>query len=250
MHTYRFYVLPEDLNNAPVRITGPDAHHATNVLRLKKGQGIVLFDGERFEYSAEIASIKRGEFTIGNIQKVREAEFYRPRINLFAALLPKFDFIVEKATELGVSEVHPVITERTQIKIKSGSTSKKIERWMKVAIAACMQSGRIKLPELYEPTGLADALKIKRSAKNRLLASLEKDAQPIYDVLSKADEGPESVDIFIGPPADFTDEETAAAKRAGLVPISIIRDVLRSETAAISALAIVSSFFYSRSSNR
>ena len=241
---------PEDINNAPVKITGPDAHHATNVLRLKKGQGIVLFDGERYEYSAEITSVKRSEFTVGNIQKVREAEFYRPRINLFAALIPKFDFIVEKATELGVSEIHPVITERTQIRIKSGSNSRRIERWMKVAIAACMQSGRIKLPELYGPAELADTLKTDRSAKNRLLASLEKDAQPIYDVLSKADEGLESVDIFIGPPADFTNEEYTAGKKAGLVPVTITRDVLKSETAAISALAIVSSFFYSRSSNR
>ncbi len=248
MHFFRFYLPPDLLKKTPVKITGHDAHHAINVLRLKHGDGIILFDGVKYEYSGKITSTKRGELFINEIKKIRETKIPRPRINLFSALIPKFDFIVEKAAELGVSEIFPIVTERTQVRIKSGSLHTKLERWRKVAIAASMQSGRIVIPGIHEPVEFTAALKQLHSGGLGLLASLERDSIPLFEVLEKTSTSPEDVDMFIGPPADFTDEESVAAKKIGLIPVRISSCTLRTETAALSALAIISSFFYSRSS--
>jgi 16S rRNA (uracil1498-N3)-methyltransferase len=250
MHTYRLYVSPQLLKEVPVRITGPDAHHISNVLRLKEGDRIILFDGVGCEYSGRIISLKRGELSVGEIEKTREANIAETRLNLLSALVPKFDFVVEKATELGVSEISPVVTERTQSKLKSGSMAKKLERWRKVAIAASMQSARIVVPVIHEPTPLSVALNPSKPDSLRLLASLENDVPSICSVLSRTRDLPKNVDLFVGPPADFTDGELDAARKAGVVAVRITENTLRTETAAVSALAIIASFFYSRSSDK
>ncbi len=250
MHTYRFYVPPHSLKEMRARITGADAHHAINVLRLKEGDVIILFDGASYEYSGKIISLKHGDLSVGEIEKTRKANIPKPRINLFSALIPKFDFIVEKATELGVSGIFPVVTERSQMRVKSGSAARKLERWRKVAIAASMQSGRIVIPVIHEPTPLSAALSRSKRNSLRLLASLEEDAPSIHDVLNRTGELPENVDLFIGPPADFTDGELDAARKAEVIPVRITGNTLRTETAVVSALAITSSFFYSRSSDK
>ena len=247
MHSFRFYLPPELLGRNPVKITGADAHHALNVLKLKIGDSIIIFDGIGTEYLAKISSSKRTELVLSGIKESRRHEIQKPVIELYAALMQKFDDIVEAATELGVSVIFPIFTERTQMRLSPNQFEKKVERWKRVAISASMQCGRIALPEIHEPLLLHEALDEMDINRLGLVASLEVKSKPILDVLNGIERDFSHVAIFIGPPADFTKDELGVAKSAGLIPVRIVPNTLRSETAALSALAVITSFFYTRS---
>jgi 16S rRNA (uracil1498-N3)-methyltransferase len=247
MHLFRFYLSPELCKEYPVKITGADAHHALNVLRLKIGDSLLFFDGEETEYSSEICSVKRGELILGNIKEARREKPKKPRIVLYAALTSRFDDIVETATEIGASGITPVITKLTQTRIPRDSENNKLERWRRVAVSASMQSGRIALPEICGVTRFDEALAASGPGRLRLIASLENESLPILSVLRSMEKAIESVDVFIGPPADFTADELAGAAKAGLLPVRLASNTLRSETAAFSALAVISSFLYTHS---
>ena len=246
MHTYRFYVPPENLNAGEVTLSGTEARHAGRVLRLKPGDGINLFDGEKFEYTARILSVEKKGIVVGEVTRIREASTSVPRLNLYAALVPKFDFIVEKATELGADAVFPLITGQTQVHLKDDAVGEKVERWRRVAISASMQSGRIVLPEIAGPVELSHALRRERTESLGLIASLDETAAPLLSVLQNLESIPRELDLFVGPPADFAEEELADADAEGLVPVKLLSNVLRTETAALAVLAVASAFFYSR----
>ena len=250
MHAYRFYIPPGPLSQDHVKIAGPDAHHAVNVLRLGPGDIVILFDGEKYEYSGEILSVKRGELAVGKVKRIREELSTAPRITLCTALFQKFDSVVEKATELGVSDILPVITERTQVRIRSEALQSKLSRWRKIAISAAMQSNRIALPTIHAPRTFDEVIGTSSQMRLRLIAGLDDKSPPLIKVLEDIDTHPETVGIFIGPPADFTPDELARGVEAGLVKVRLTANTLRTETAALSTLAIVSSFFYSRSAKR
>lgn len=247
MHTYRFFLPAESLKQSTVKLTGADAHHALNVLKLKAGDSIIIFDGIETEYIARISSSKHNELILSDLKESRRHKIQKPVIELYAALVPKFDDIVQAATELGVSAIFPVFTERTKVRLSIKHYGKKVERWKRIAISASMQCGRIVLPEIYEPLSLHQALEEIKKNRLGLVASLELESRPILEVLNEIGCEFSYVAIFIGPPADFTKNEISVAKSYGLIPVRIVPNTLRSETAALSALAVISSFFYTRS---
>jgi 16S rRNA (uracil1498-N3)-methyltransferase len=246
MHLFRFYLSPEMLNQNPVKLTGADAHHAINVLRLKTGDPIVVFDGQEVEYSAKIASVKRSELLLDEIAELRRVKHQTPSISLFAALIPGFDSVVETATELGVGKIIPVITERTQIRLSQNAVAKKLERWKRVAVSASMQCGRMTLPVICRTAAFVEAVNDDAQKGLRLIASLEHDSRPIFNILEENRSVDNNVAIFVGPPADFTKEELIVARKAGIIPVRLSSNTLRSETAVLSALAVITSFFYTR----
>ena len=247
MHAFRFYLPPELLNKGPVRIVGPDAHHVRNVLRLSIGDEITLFDGVNSEYSAKITSIARDEVHVSGLRKTREAVPQKPRITLWIAVFSKLDFVIEKSTELGVTGIIPVITTGTHIRLRPDDAGNRLERWERIAVSASMQSGRITLPRISVPEVFNSVLDKRPPANVRLVASLREDSRPILDVLDDISVTPEDVDVCVGPPADFSQDELDAAIGAGFVPVGLSSHTLRTETAALSALAVISTFFYSRS---
>ena len=247
MHQFRFYLPPESINQNPVIMTGADAHHAVNVLRLKAGDLLIIFDGIESEYSAKILSIKRSELILSEIKELRKQKSRKPEIELYSALMPRFDEIIESATELGVSRIFPMLTDRTQIRITPTLLERKLERWKRIAISASMQCDRILLPEISEPLLFSEAL--DKICINRLgfIANLNERSKTILDALCDIDQNSSHIAVFIGPPADFTSKELDDAKEAGLLSVRLAPNTLRSETAAVSALAVISSFFYTRS---
>lgn len=226
---HRFY-LPNF--QQPV-LSADEWHHATHVLRVKPGDTVNVFDGRGHEAQARVG--EAGNLTI--LQQSTTPPL-PCRITLAQAIPKKnMDWIVQKATELGVTGIVPLISERTVKRPDSAP-----ERWREVALEACKQSGNNWFPEIREPLPAREFLRAPGPFDLKLIASLQPDSQPLKQILA---ESPirrlanASVLILIGPEGDFTPAELAAAKSAGCLPLSLGPLVLRAETAALYALSIL-----------
>jgi 16S rRNA (uracil1498-N3)-methyltransferase len=219
------FLLPDF--SRPV-LTAKEAHHATHVLRLKAGDTITVFDGNGREALCRFG--ERGQLTI--LQQ-SDSPSLPCRITLAQAVPKKnMDLIVQKATELGVAGIVPLISERT-IKRPGGSP----ERWREIALEACKQSGNNWLPVIHEPQPAQKFLAVPGEFELKLIASLQTDAKPLKLILR--DPHPASVLILIGPEGDFTPAELEVAASTGCRPLSLGPLVLRAETAAVYALSIL-----------
>ena len=227
----RFYL------DAPLRagsvcsLSEDAAHHAIHVLRLREGEEVTLFDGRGGEYAARIASIQRLKISIDLLEH-RAIERESPlRITLVQGVSAgeKMDSTVRKAVELGVAEVQPVLATRSVARPKGERADSRRAHWQKVAIAACEQCGRNRIPAIQPLTSVEDyrpgeGMKVLLSPQAKLkFSDAIKDAGAFI--------------LAAGPEAGFTAEEESAFAAAGFVPVSLGARVLRTETASVAALA-------------
>ncbi len=235
----RFYVSPEEIfpekNIIEIR-DKKELHHIRDVMRLKKGISVDVFDGRGKEYRGVIKSVDRNLMLI-EIKETSTSKKESPiTITLYQAIpkKTKMDFIIEKAVELGVNEITPIITERT-IPIIDEKGSKKIGRWRRIVKASATQCGRVNLPTVSDIMSFEDAL--IKAKKNDLVifAALDKDRRPLKEVLQTTKA--KDIAIFIGPEGDFSRKEVSMAKEHGYKISSLGRLVLRVETAAIYILS-------------
>ena len=244
---HRFYIAPETWNSVAPMLSGSEAHHAREVLRMKAGEKLVLFNGQGREITAEIVDLSAAEI---RLRKLHEAETQplQCRIVLGQAI-PKgknMELIVQKAVEIGAAEIAPIISDRTIVQVDSESATQKQSKWRQIAIEAAKQSGQNWLPRVHTPRKLAElfSLASEESFDLRLIGSLQPDAQHLKKLLadySREYEGrPRSVLMLIGPEGDFTPAELSLARRYGCQPITLGPIILRVETAAIYCLSILS----------
>lgn len=245
---HRFYIAPEHWNPDALALTESESHHARDVLRMKRGEKLVLFNGRGREVTAEIVDLDSGEI---RLRKLHEAETppLRCRIVLGQAI-PKgkiMELIVQKAVEIGAAEIAPIISDRTVVQVDSESAAQKQAKWQQIAIEAAKQCGQNWLPRVHAPRKLAeffDATTPNTGFDLRLIGSLQPDAQRLKKILadysSEHQERPQSVLMLIGPEGDFTPAELALARRHGCRPITLGPIILRVETAAIYCLSVLS----------
>jgi 16S rRNA (uracil1498-N3)-methyltransferase len=245
---HRFYISPENWHRDTLALTGSEAHHARDVLRMKRGEKLVLFNGRGREITAEIVDLGGGEI---RLRKLHEAETppLRCRIVLGQAV-PKgknMDLIVQKAVEIGAAEIAPIISDRTIVQVDSGSAGQKQSKWQQIAIEAAKQCGQNWLPRVHVPMKLAeffDTATPNAGFDLRLIGSLQPDAQHLKKILadysSERAHRPQSALMLVGPEGDFTPAELALARRHGCRPITLGPIVLRVETAAIYCLSVLS----------
>ena len=228
----RFYV-DAPLRAGSVRMLPEDAaHHAIHVLRLREGEPVTLFNGRGGEFSARIASMKRLEISI-DILEHRAIERESPlRVMLVQAIAAgdKMDGTVRKAVELGVAEVQPVLAARSVARPKGERAENRRAHWQKVVIAACEQCGRNRIPQVHPVMGAMDYRAPQDAAK--LLLSPNSRLR-----FAQAVKTGETFALAAGPEAGFTADEEAAFASAGFVPVSLGPRVLRTETAAVAAIA-------------
>jgi 16S rRNA (uracil1498-N3)-methyltransferase len=232
----RFFV--GEVRNGHAEISGDDAKHLTRVLRAEIGQRYEISDN-RNVYLAEIEMARKERVVFRTLEKL-ETPPPPLRVVLCAALIKfdRFEWMIEKATELGVAEIVPVETARSERGLERAAR-KRLERWRRIALEASQQSRRAVLPEVWEPASLSEALALQAGRRYAL------DEQPGLSRLAGSIEASDSVAILAGPEGGWTEEERAsfsgAGTSAGWTQVSLGPLILRAETAAIAALAIVNS---------
>ena len=244
---HRFYVLPENWNRGALALTRSEAHHARDVLRVRRGEKVVLFNGQGREITAEIVEFSGEEI---RLRRLHEAETPPVRCRIvLAQAIPKgknMELIVQKAVEIGAAEIAPIISERTVVQVDSESAAQKQSKWQQIAIEAAKQSGQNWLPLVHAPKKLAELFSAAavQSFDLRLIGSLQPDAQHFKKILadysSEHQHRPRSVLMLVGPEGDFTPAELALARRHGCHPITLGPIILRVETAAIYCLSVLS----------
>jgi len=230
-------MIPRFYLDAPLRAGGvcalpeDSAHHAVHVLRLREGDEVTLFNGRGGEFAARIASMQRLKISIDLLQH-RAVERESPlRVTLIQGVSSgeRMDSTLRKAVELGVTEVQPVLATRSVARPKGERAEGRRSHWQKVVVAACEQCGRNKVPEVQPLISVAD-YRPGQGAKILLSPS----SRP---PLSKLSFDESQFILAAGPEAGFTEEEEARLVEAGFVPASLGPRVLRTETAAVAALA-------------
>jgi 16S rRNA (uracil1498-N3)-methyltransferase len=226
-----FYTPPENISGTSIRIDGEEYSHLTHVMRKKAGDTIRVVDGLGTAYDVLLEETLKGIAT-GTILKTL-LHHNEPGINLTIAVgilknPSKFDFLVEKVTELGVKEVIPLLTERT---IPSHA---KIDRWQKLALAGMKQSGRSYLPVVRELTSLEQFLQNDRAFDASFIAH-----EKLTDGPRRVDMSFRSAVILIGPEGGFSDNEIDHCRKAGFTPLYFGERRLRTETAAIVASTLI-----------
>ena len=239
---HRFYIPParRDLQN--LQLDEGQTHNDMHVLRLGPGARVVLFNGQGSEATAEIGKSDRGALKLKLLHSAKS-----PPLSCAITLgqaVPKgknMDLIIQKATELGVAAIAPLISERTVTQLGETEGLKKQEKWQSIAVGASKQCGQNWLPTVLAPEPMKKFLGATPRYDLMLIASLQPDARPLKTVVRSTPATPwRSVLILVGPEGDFTPAETALARSCGCQPVTLGPIILRTETAALFCLSALS----------
>jgi len=239
----RFFISPEQVSGQSITISGEDVHHIVKVLRMKTGDELLLCDGTGAEYSVKIAQINKSDIT-AEVTARSKREIPYPLITLGQGLpkSDKMDWIVQKATELGVTNIVPLITERTIVKLKD--EEKRVARWQKIAREAAMQSNRPDISSIEPVVSYTDFLRTPHSEpQTLLLLPWEEGTEPVKNIFRRIS-GINRIIVLIGPEGGFSAHEAEAAHNKGFHLVSLGPNILRTETAAIAVLSMIGYEFF------
>lgn len=244
------FIDARELEKDTAVLSPDESHHLVRVLRVQPGQEITLFDGQGGGADASVETISKTALQV-RISQRWQVPPPVIQIDLIQAV-PKpdrWELVLQKAVELGASNIHPVLTQHTE----SRPNAKKMERWQKIVLNAAQQCEVRWMPKLHALEQMEAILPRLKNHDLVLVGSLYKDAMPLRDVLKvstlqqdgqalRSDSGqakPAKVALLVGPEGDFSPEEVDAAVAAGAVPVSFGNRILRTETAAIFGLSVL-----------
>lgn len=238
----RFYVEQNQIGDQNIIITGSDVNHIKNVLRKKIGDEIVVCNGQGMDYTCTIDSIENSEVHVKIDQQAATDTELPSKLYLFQGLpkKDKMELIVQKAVELGVYQIIPVMMKRTIVKLEDKKKElKKIDRWQTIATNAAKQSNRGMIPEVKEVMTFKEAMEFAKTLEYSIMPyENEKDLLTSKEAI-KMSHGKSSIGIFIGPEGGFDPMEVDLATETGIVPISLGRRILRTETAGLAVVSIL-----------
>lgn len=235
----RFFVSKDSVKGSKISVLGEEAHHIVDVMRLKVGDGVVTFDGTGKEYVGVIREAGKKSIVIEVTATRESATALAPKVTLIQAIpkREKIEYLIEKATELGVNSIVPVFTDRTIPNWDEEKKTAHVLRWRKIAREASKQCGRLDIPEIPWIDRFSDLVNSKDMQGLKLIAALQDGTEP----MRKAMEGfkGDHIYIAIGPEGDFTPEEVKDAVSRGFKPVSLGLRVLKSDTAGLFALSAI-----------
>ena len=236
-----FFVVPDQVRDGYIEITGSDVNHMKNVLRMRTGEQLEISDGNNKKYLCEIESLEADKVT-ARILEEREAENELPSKLYLCPGLPnshKMESIIQTPVELGAWHVIPVATKRAVEKPDQKKAAKKRERWSGISESAAKQAGRNVIPEIKQVMNFQEALSYAKSLDVLLIPyELAVGMQATKERIQAIQPG-QSVGIFIGPEGGFEQEEVKLAMEAGAYPITLGRRILRTETAGMTMLSVL-----------
>jgi 16S rRNA (uracil1498-N3)-methyltransferase len=241
---HRFYLPPEECKGAALVLTGGEAHHALHVLRARPGERVTILNGAGQEFLCEIHATQRAQVLLRILdRKSHPAPAWQI---MLCQALPKgkiIESIIQKATELGVSRIVPLVSERVVAEIDEKTGRDKQAKWQGVAVEAIKQCGAPWLPQVCMPVTPADFLEHPERTELALVASLQPGSRHPREHFNafrkKQGRSPISIQIWVGPEGDFTADEVTNIEAVGALPITLGPRVLRTETAAIYCLSII-----------
>lgn len=237
----RYYIEPSQWSADHMILVGDEAHHLLHVVKGKVDESVVLMDGRGRQAVARIVETTRREARL-SVQRQMTKATPVPEITLIQAVPreQKMDLIVQKATELGVRHIVPVISDQGVVRLKEGEDASKLDRWSKIVLSAAKQSGCFWMPEIHPVRPLLDFLSAMPRFDLLMVCALDPDTRPIKEVIEAARSlRPRRIAFLIGPEGDLTSRERAAARNAGARMVSLGGQVLRSETAALYVTSIL-----------
>ncbi len=238
---HRFFVDNCSGATDNIIITGSDVNHIKNVLRLKNGEKILVSNGNGTDYECSIVSMDE-DTVVANIEDVfRNAAELTTKITLFQGMpkSDKLELIIQKAVELGVYEIVPVITKRTVVKIDDKKAGKKLERFNNIAESAGKQSGRGIIPQVKDFMTFKQAIEYAKSLDMNIIPYEEAKGMEYSRQVIKDIKGKKSLGIFIGPEGGFAKEEVDMATAMGAKCVTLGNRILRTETAGLAVLSII-----------
>ena len=212
--------------------------HAAKVLRLKVGDQFALFNGDGYDYLAKVIELSKHKTSVEIIDRYEVNHESPLKITLAQGLAAgdKMDWIIQKAVELGIQSIQPLLTERSIVKLDRERADKKLEHWRTVAISACEQTGRSIIPDILSPIHLVQWLSNQNQTANSLKLILTPAKAQNINHLEK----PSSPVVFmVGPEGGFSEKEMNLALSSSFVPVNFGKRVLRTETASVVALSIM-----------
>lgn len=238
---HRFYIPPNAWNLDHLALDEAETHHALDVLRVKKGERAVVFNGHGVEATVEVADIESKRISLRPLHHGKTPQL--PCAITLGQAIPKgknMELIVQKATELGVAKIAPLLSERTVIQIEAGEAEKKQAKWQSIAVEAAKQCGQNWLPNVELPRTPKDFFATAERYDLMLIGSLQSDAVHLKSAMAEFRENPPlSVLVMIGPEGDFTPAEVGLARNHGCRPVTLGPIILRTETAAIYCLSVL-----------
>ncbi len=221
---------------------GPEeARHLREVLRLRAGDAVFVFDGAGREFQSIVVEARRNSAQLNVIVEIEPTKPESPLdLTLAVALLKgeKFDLVVQKTTELGVTKVIPMITTRADIRIRDAADAgKRLVRWQRIAVEAAKQSGRARVPEILSPHAFSSL--VTSTPKSKMLMFSERGGTSLAEALKNCGANPVAITAFVGSEGGWTDEEIEAARGAGSEIVTLGGRILRAETAAIVVTALL-----------
>lgn len=236
----RFFVPPEEFSKDIILISGPDAHHLKNVLRLKAGDQVIVFDGCGSEYLAAILAVDRETVRISLQMPVPQSKTEQLRISIGQALLrsQKMDLVMQKITELGAHAVYPFTCRRSVPIVSSRHMEEKRARWERISIAASKQCGRNILPSVHPVQPFSSVLAALQGYDLKLILWEKTSDINLKSVLAES-LNQKMVCALIGPEGGFSDSEFDESVKAGFVPVGLGKHILRAETATLAIMSII-----------
>lgn len=237
----RFYVSPDSVkDDGKIYVGRAESHHIIDVMRLREGDSVTVFDGTGKQYEGKISSVVNKRVVID----VSKTKFVNKKWSVSISLaqaIPKkdkMDLIIQKATELGVDEIFPVESSRTVVKSEKDKRYHKLDRWNKIAIEASKQCGRTELPKIRGTTRFDDLLNLFTNYDLTIMPCLSERSVTLESALKNAKRSAKVL-IIIGPEGDFSKDEIDQAEEKGAILVSLGDLILRSDTAAIATLSIL-----------
>ncbi|MCR4715771.1 MAG: 16S rRNA (uracil(1498)-N(3))-methyltransferase [Lachnospiraceae bacterium] len=241
---YKFFVEENAINESEIRIVGEDYNHIANVLRMRLGEEVLVSTGNDREYLCEIFAFLDESVALRIVDVYASNRELPARISLYQALPKgdKMETIIQKAVELGVHRIVPVVTDRVIVKLDDKKKAKKLARWNAISEAAAKQSKRDYVPEVLDPIGFKNAVKEVSDYDYKLIPyenakGIEGSREIIAKIKSDSDN--KDIAVFIGPEGGFSESEIEMAGASGINAITLGHRILRTETAGITVLSIL-----------
>jgi 16S rRNA (uracil1498-N3)-methyltransferase len=240
---YRFFYSEGcTISDDMITITGQDVNHMKNVLRMEPGENVIICDGQGKDYYCIIESLSCDAVKAKITKEARSESELPTKIYLFQGLpkKDKMELIIQKAVELGVYEIIPVMTKRSVVKIEDKKKElKKIERWQAIATAAAKQSNRGVIPKVSEVMSFKQAMELAKTLDYNIMPYENAEGIKRAHEIIQHGSGQSSMGIFIGPEGGFEDAEVVLAQENQVEPITLGKRILRTETAGLAILSIL-----------